>query len=1237
MIENALRKQLLPTVRRRQNLYLATRLLVIWLALGLCGAALAGADWYWGWRSPAAELAIGVFVVLATFHSMYRTRRIEPDYRKIARDIERKCPELNALLRAAVEQQPRPDGQLGYLQEQVIGEALRHGSWHSWTQSVSPIKLFAAEIGAMAAFVLLIVVMSPGLLRLAGHATAPRPGVARLRSYQISVSPGDAEIETDSPVVITARFDGLLPSTATLVYETEGQGSQTISLKKNLDDPVFAGVIQSVAKDTVYRVEYDDRNSRDYKLSVYTHPALRRADARIVYPAYTKLPERIVEETRHISAVEGSDITLTFMLNKPVATARLQAKDGSVLDLSVDPNRAGVYGASLKAADSQRYELHLEDTDGRKNKMPPRFTIDVHKNLPPELKPIFPNRDITASAIEELTLEAEVSDDYGLEAYGLTYMLAGTDSRDVALGDTAEAKSKQSIEYLLALEDVQARPDQLVTYYFWADDIGPNGEARRSYSDMYFAEIRPFEEIFRESQSAQDENSQQQREQQDQQGQQDGQQQAGQLAQLQKEIINATWNVKRKADQTGDLEKQKEDLEVVRQSQQDALQQAQAAQGQAENATSASSLGEAARHMQTSLEHLTTASESAEAQELKPALAAEQAAYQELLKLRDRESQVARSRSNQRQSSQQQSARSRQGLQQLELRQQQDRYESERSAQPQEEQAQRQDLQMLNRLRELARHQNDMSQRLREAEAALRQAENEQQRQESQRELQRLREQQLQAMRDLDELQEQMDRSENRQRTREASRQLDRTRSQMQQSAEQLQQQLASEAATSAARAGRELDQMREEFQNRTAGRFTEEMRQMREQARELDESQQQVAQDMAEQTERKQQTLSGPSDTTELAERMEQQQTQTRELMDDMRDVSEQAEESEPLLHRRLYDTLREASTGDLERSLEMTEELLRRSFLPEAQEIEQRAGEGIRRLREGVEEAAEGVLGSESESLRLARREVEELIRQVNEEMAELRGGRGDPNSPQDPNEARAAMASAQGEPSDEQRSQRQQDQQQSQQGSRQGQQQDQQQNQQANQRQGQGRQENQQANQRQGQGRQGDQQQRDMQARGGDRNQQQGGRTGEPREVGVETANDTTGGPGGLWRDWTNFTERRGPITGRDFRDWSDRLREVEEMLSRRNLREQAARIRDRAREIRTDITRHGKEPHWDLVQEEVTRPLTELHKHLSENLVRLESNKALVPIDRDPVPGRFSELVRSYFENLGEDRK
>jgi hypothetical protein len=1106
--------------------------------------------------------------VLATVFALYKSLRIHPDYRAVARNIERQHPDLHALLLTAIEQKPeQSDGQLGYLQEWVIGEALRHATSHDWLRSISTKRLVLANLGWIAAISFLVLVLSQMLPSGPFLLTTER-GVLARKGYHISVSPGDTSVELGTPVVILARFDGRVPPEASLLFGASGREPQQIVLAKNLDDPVFGGIIQEVNSDLLYHIEYADRRTRDYRISIYEHPSLTRADAKIIYPSYTKLPEKVIKDMRQVNAVEGSQIILTFILNKAVAMAQLVPKDGSALELTGDGERRNVYTTSITATEGRRYQLYLADAQGLTNEVPQRFVIDVHKNLPPELKPVFPNRDVLASPLEELSLEAEVSDDYGVTAYGLSYTIAGTHSMDVVLGLSAVSSEKQLIQHLLALEELNAQPDQLLTYSFWADDVGPGGNVRRTFSDMYFAEVRHFEEIFREGQSSQNQRNRDQRQGGDQQGRQ-----GDQLARLQKQIISATWNIKRQADQAGGIDDYEEDIDVVLQSQTDVLQQAQSALTQAEDPPAMEALQAATEHMETSLDHLTGAVESASAAELTPALGAERSAYQELLKLKRREHQVARGQGSGRNNNAG-SARSERQLEQLELKQRENRYETERLARSENQSTQRENLQVLNRLRELARRQNEMSNKLKELQAALQQAQTEEQKQEIRRELKRLREEQLEALRDVDELQQRMERSENRRRMAGAREQLDQTRSRIRRSAQELEQGRVSRAITSATRAERELEQMRDEFRRATSGQFAEEMRDMRDQAQQLDQRQKEIADEMKRQVDAKQKTLADSGVNRELADQIDRQKKESEELIDQMKNVSEQAETSEPLLSKKLYDALRKARTDNVDRALEVTGELLRRNFLPQAQEIERRAGKGIEELRKGVEEAAGSVLGDEAESLRLAQRQLDELIRQLDDEVARGSGSRrrlSDANEPADSAANQKRLADAQSRPG---------------------------------------------------------RQQQEPSADGA-----------QTRDAGAGRASaDGRADPGGwgggrrLSEQWGG-TDPNGPLTGRDFRQWSDRLRDVEETLTEPDLRNEAARIRDRARSMRVEFKRHGREPQWDLVTQQIIKPLTELRKRLSEELAQLESDEAMVPIDRDPVPSRFAELVRRYYENLG----
>ncbi len=113
----------------------------------------------------------------------------------------------------------------------------------------------------------------------------------------------------------------------------------------------------------------------------------------------------------------------------------------------------------------------------------------------------------------------------------------------------------------------------------------------------------------------------------------------------------------------------------------------------------------------------------------------------------------------------------------------------------------------------------------------------------------------------------------------------------------------------------------------------------------------------------------------------------------------------------------------------------------------------------------------------------------------------------------------------------------------------------------------------------------------------------------------------------------TPSAAPISGEDFLDWSDRLRDVEEMISDPQLRAEAARIREAAKDVRKEVKRHSAPPNWNVVREKVAEPLVELQERVAEELLRRSAGEALVPIDRDPVPAEFEEQVRRYYQELG----
>ncbi|MCG8650834.1 MAG: hypothetical protein MI861_13430, partial [Pirellulales bacterium] len=458
-----------------------------------------------------------------------------------------------------------------------------------------------------------------------------------------------------------------------------------------------------------------------------------------------------------------------------------------------------------------------------------------------------------------------------------------------------------------------------------------------------------------------------------QQQQQQGQngQQAEQLAELQKEIINATWTVMRQQRGRQLSAEFTDNVTLLRDSQGDALQQLEELAQRIEDPRSVQFVEIVRGFMQSALAEFSKALDEQDKSPLNPALQAAQGSYAGLLRLRAREFEVTRQQQQQSQSQSSSSAaqRRQQQLDELELDQEENRYETQQQAQEdsQQQQQQREVRQVLNRLRELARRQEDINKELAQLQSALQQAESQEEEEEIRRQLKRLRDQQQELLRQTDELAERMQQPENQENMGEASERLEQTRENVRRASDALQQDDAPEALSAGKRAEREFEQMRDEFRRQAAGEFNDAVRQMRRDAQQLDQKQEELSNQLR-QVNRPDQAspgLRGADRRQEISRQLADQHDQLGELLEKMQETIEQAETAEPLLAQKLYDSFRKTRQRQTEQRLEQTAELVKRGFDAEAQLVEKQANQGLDQLRQEIEEAATTVLGDETEAL--------------------------------------------------------------------------------------------------------------------------------------------------------------------------------------------------------------------------------------------------------------------------------
>ncbi len=1183
-----------------------------------------------------------------------------------AKRVEELFPDLDAKLFTAINLKPAPDRwELGYLQSELVTEVLVHSRVHDWKAAITGVmSVRLARIFAMIVCLVLVISnrndrMTP--VHQGDLANVVEEVEAAETLIEITVEPGDAEVERGASLLVLARFAKGLPGNVTLVATDQDANVVRIPLQKSLDDPIFGGRISEVTQDLTYRIEFDDRDSADYSVTTFTYPELLKADAEIDFPDYTDLDSKTLEDVRRLSVVEGSEITFDFELNKDVKTAEFidVDDDSHRITFSRDESESAKRLLSWTPTSPQKRTFRLEMTDhnGRQNRDIPEFVIQVLPNKPANLKVTFPGRDVRVSPLEELSLRANASDDFGLIEYGLVFETPDGNRHAKTLGEKKGRDEKTGMNHLLELEPMQVSPDQLISYYFYADDIGPDGNTRRAYSDIFFSEVRPFEEIFREVPP----NRSQQKKQEEQ-----GGTQSGKLLEVQRQIVSATWNLIRSEPRSVPSKNFLTSSKTLFESQEQAIVMAEELMKKIDDEQMQLHLTEAMELMVSTSGFFAEAINKKNIDSLHGGRSKAQAAYQALLRLNSREKKVQQKQQSQSQSkSSKQQDRSRQ-LKALELKNNRDRYETERQAQQQQQKKEeRETLQVLNRLRELARRQEDLNEKIRELENKLREAETAQEKEKLKRELKRLQEEQEELLRNLDELKERMNREENRERMADAREQVEETRERVRRASEALKENQTSKALTEGTRAQRELNKLKEEFKNQTASQFEDTVRQLRDDVRELAENQDEVAEAMNgktdEESQSKRKTLrpdEKSEEREEIAKALEAQKERLTHILDRTKEIVQDSEETEPLLSQKLYDTMRDLRKYDPEQALKGAAQLQRYGIEEEAKKAQSQAKQGIEKLEAGVEDAARSILGDEGEALAAASEVLDELTQAIEDEL--LANSAGETTQKSEQQQQKQSSASSQSKQQSEDSAKKQQAGQKNGQQAGQGQEEKQSdknqaqspmpgQSQQPGEQPSKGEQSSkqpsngEQGKQGEGQQQKGQQpgQQKGKGQKGEQPSQQPGKQSGESGQQSGQSRSNLGQQIGNLFQE--NNSQNGGgqkgsnrPLTGDEYREWSDRMRDLEEMVTTPELRSQVATIRDRARQMRIDMKRHSKSPDWNLVRTSIYGPMLELQQVIAEELARRDPNESLVPIDRDPVPDKYTDLLQKYYEELARQR-
>ena len=516
-----------------------------------------------------ATTTIVVLVALGALARASWSFRFSPTDAQLARLIEERSPGLDDVVVTAVEYAARPQAE-PRMRQLLAADAARSLASVDRETIVSTPSMRQAALRAAVATIALAVAGSafvPGVSR-ATNVAAAYLFPARLT---VDVTPGTTKVRAGQPVTIRARIHGLTDELVPVLTLAVGDESRQVRMQPGKAAGEFEVTIPNVASSFAYNVTAAATRSDNYTITAIRPPRVERIDLHYDFPKGLGLESRTDEDSGDIYGPAGTNVRLSVTTDKPIANAMLVLEDGRKIPLQ---GASQVLDGALTIEDDGSYRIALADQDGLESPGDTEYFIRTLDDRPPDVRILRPASDKHVTPLEEVQIEARADDDYGVATLDLVFQAANGKERVVPLRGTRGGLTASGL-HTLFMEDLGVQPGDFVTYYARARDVNRGRRSTEARSDIFFLEVKPFEEEFVAAQSQA-------------MGQGAGMQGSGLegLAEAQKEIIVATWKLDARSRRARDSASQ-QDITAISKAQSELRTRAEQAGAQGQRAAGA--------------------------------------------------------------------------------------------------------------------------------------------------------------------------------------------------------------------------------------------------------------------------------------------------------------------------------------------------------------------------------------------------------------------------------------------------------------------------------------------------------------------------------------------------------------------------------------------------------------------------------------------------------------------------
>ncbi len=316
--------------------------------------------------------------------------------------------------------------------------------------------------------------------------------------YIYTLHPKNITVEQGSPLIISANFNaGILPDEIDLYVKTPIEKEfRKKGLTKN--GTIYSSSTFKQHTPLAYFIEMDGFRSELFEIAIQMRPRFTALYATVIPPAYTKLDTSLYEYPfSEIKAIQGSQITLSGKVNKPLSKSYLQTRT-TEHKLNLNEDLSFEYNLELLKKDTVTF--FLEDINRLMNLNRFQLNLIPIKDEYPIAEIVKPKASYEEIDPKQIEILYKTSDDFGIKKTNLKYELKKAFVDDIYSNTISMDENNNSMlqTYIFNVDIFNLSPKDELSFWIQTSDNDAFNGSKSSRSKTINLNIPSLIEYFEE-------------------------------------------------------------------------------------------------------------------------------------------------------------------------------------------------------------------------------------------------------------------------------------------------------------------------------------------------------------------------------------------------------------------------------------------------------------------------------------------------------------------------------------------------------------------------------------------------------------------------------------------------------------------------------------------------------------------------------------------------------------------